>query len=672
MKKYHRSFLFILSLFVTILFFPSITWASGWALNNSSVNNTLIGISLSGNTLFAVGTEGTILYSNDSGKTWSQGSSGTSFELNDVYALSESTAVAVGNSATIRRTTDGGKTWKTISPSLLSSNTNSSPSLYTITMASSSIGFAVGQSGTVLKTTDGGASWNQINISIAELSTTDLYTARAISSTKIIIAGEGGAIYSSSDTGTTWTSSTSGTTQLLNAMSFVDSSNGWIGGENRTLLKTTNGGSTWSVSSVSGLETNEMINDVSFRDKSNGILAGLNGALLQTSDGGTTWTSISSSQSTALFDLSYVSSDVRWGVGINGDIFRYDATSPEKPTSLSITGDSNALTDTTPTFTWTAAVDNESSVASYAFKLDSASYTNIGKTTTYTPTTALTNGSHTASLYAIDLVGNISTSVSVSFTVDADSASSSAPVVKTILPVTALKNEGVTYSVRISDDGSIESCDLYIDDENVGAMTILLDIASVTHTFTSNGIKELYARCTDDDGNKTTGKKTIVTVSSGSNHASRGDLIKIGCEGDIYVNDPCTSVYYYGADGKRHAFPTESIFYTWFSDFDDLVILSSTAMSEIPLGSNVTHRPGVKLIQFLSNTVYAVSYGGILRPIANAEIAEALFGRDWTNSIDGVNDVFYGSYEIGSTIHSSTDYSSENTKKTTDSIDELY
>ncbi len=539
-------------------------------------------------------------------------------------------------------------------------------------MASSSIGFAVGQSGTVLKTTDGGASWNQINISIAELSTTDLYTARAISSTKIIIAGEGGAIYSSSDTGTTWTTSTSGTTQLLNAMSFVDSSNGWIGGENRTLLKTTNGGSTWSVSSVSGLETNEMINDVSFRDKSNGILAGLNGALLQTSDGGTTWTSISSSQSTTLFDLSYVSSDVRWGVGINGDIFRYDATSPEKPTSFSVTGDSSALTDTTPTFTWTAAVDNESSIASYAFKLDSASYTNIGKTTTYTPTTALTNGSHTASLYAIDLVGNISTSVSVSFTVDADSASSSAPVVKTILPVTALKNEGVTYSVRISDDGSIESCDLYIDDENVGAMTILLDIASVTHTFTSNGIKELYARCTDDDGNKTTGKKTIVTVSSGSNHASRGDLIKIGCEGDIYVNDPCTSVYYYGADGKRHAFPTESIFYTWFSDFDDLVILSSTAMSEIPLGSNVTHRPGVKLIQFLSNTVYAVSYGGILRPIANAEIAEALFGRDWTNSIDGVNDVFYGSYEIGSTIHSSTDYSSENAKKTTDTIDELY
>lgn len=539
-------------------------------------------------------------------------------------------------------------------------------------MASSSIGFAVGQSGTVLKTTDGGVSWNQINISIAELSTTDLYTARAISSTKIIIAGEGGAIYSSSDTGTTWTTSTSGTTQLLNAMSFVDSSNGWIGGENRTLLKTTNGGSTWSVSSVSGLETNETINDIAFRDKSNGILAGLNGTLLQTSDGGTTWTSISSSQSTALFDLSYVSSDVRWGVGINGDIFRYDATSPEKPTSFSVTGDSSALTDTTPTFTWTAAVDNESSIASYAFKLDSASYANIGKTTAYTPTITLTNGSHTASLYAIDLVGNISTSVSINFTVDADSASSSAPVVKAILPTTALKNESVTYSVRISDDGSIESCDLYIDDENVGTMTILLDIASLTHTFTSNGTKELYARCTDDDGNKTTGKNTIVTVSSGSNHASRGDLIKIGCEGDVYVNDPCTPVYYYGADGKRHAFPTESIFYTWFSDFDDLVILSSTAMSEIPLGSNVTHRPGVKLVQFLSNTVYAVSYGGVLRAIANGEIAETLFGTDWTNSIDGVNDVFYGSYEIGSTIHSSTDYSSENAKKTTDSIDELY
>ncbi len=186
------------------------------------------------------------------------------------------------------------------------------------------------------------------------------------------------------------------------------------------------------------------------------------------------------------------------------------------------------------------------------------------------------------------------------------------------------------------------------------------------------GTYQLYARCADTDGNIVQGRTTSVVVSDASSYIEPGALIKLGCEGDVYPNDPCTSVYYYGVDGKRHAFPTESVFSSWFSDFDDLVIISDTAMSDIPLGKNVTFRPGERMVKFSTNSVYAVSFAGVLRPIANAEIAEALFGEDWVSLIEIVDDVFYGNYRMGATIESSSSFSWSSAKSSTTRIDHTF
>jgi photosystem II stability/assembly factor-like uncharacterized protein len=71
----------------------------------------------------------------------------------------------------------------------------------------------------------------------------------------------------------------------LNAVYFLDSKRGWVGGDGGYLGHTEDGGQTW-VKQVVG--TTEAINDIYFRDKEAGFLLAGN-RIFQTSDTGTRW-----------------------------------------------------------------------------------------------------------------------------------------------------------------------------------------------------------------------------------------------------------------------------------------------------------------------------------------------------------------------------------------------
>ncbi|MDH0863005.1 YCF48-related protein [Mitsuaria sp. GD03876] len=68
--------------------------------------------------------------------------------------------------------------------------------------------------------------------------------------------------------------------------SFVDANNGWSVGEQGTILRTTDGGKTWT-SQASGVKST--LTAVTFFDASNGWAVGEFGAVLRTTDGGKTW-----------------------------------------------------------------------------------------------------------------------------------------------------------------------------------------------------------------------------------------------------------------------------------------------------------------------------------------------------------------------------------------------
>lgn len=75
-----------------------------------------------------------------------------------------------------------------------------------------------------------------------------------------------------------------GTTQ--NDIQFLDVNNGWSVGGNGEILRTVDGGQTWS-KVASGVTAS--LNSVRFADAKNGWIVGNYGALLRTTDGGATW-----------------------------------------------------------------------------------------------------------------------------------------------------------------------------------------------------------------------------------------------------------------------------------------------------------------------------------------------------------------------------------------------
>lgn len=145
-----------------------------------------------------------------------------------------------------------------------------------------------------------------------------------------------------------------------------------------------------------------------------------------------------------------------------------------------------------------------------------------------------------------------------------------------------------------------------------------------------------------------------------------GSLIKLACPPNAGVSDSCKEVSYVGLDGARHSFPNQAVFFTWYpGGFSSVSIQTVTpsVLVSFPLGRNVTHRPGVRLIKSPSNpSVYAATKGdasyGLLRPITDPAVAIALYGNNWARSVTDFSDVFMlNSYRFGPPIASVGDYS---------------
>jgi hypothetical protein len=162
------------------------------------------------------------------------------------------------NGTQIYKTTNSGITWTL-------QYTVSSPSvLNKIYSLSNSVVIAIGNSRVLLRTSDGGSNWNPISVS--DQSAFNFYDIAFINSSTGWMGANGGAILKTIDGGITWTS-----TFALTYYDFV----GWIGFKNAsigylvslkspsiyTLYKTTNGGTNWTeISNVLIQSPNEIWN----------------------------------------------------------------------------------------------------------------------------------------------------------------------------------------------------------------------------------------------------------------------------------------------------------------------------------------------------------------------------------------------------------------------------
>ncbi|MEY4744632.1 MAG: hypothetical protein RL272_577 [Candidatus Parcubacteria bacterium] len=148
-----------------------------------------------------------------------------------------------------------------------------------------------------------------------------------------------------------------------------------------------------------------------------------------------------------------------------------------------------------------------------------------------------------------------------------------------------------------------------------------------------------------------------IPIAAGAATPPPGSLVKIACTASSDVNDPCRAVYYYGGDGRRHAFPHEKVYFTWYPDFSAVQTVSAPFMASLPLGKNVTPRPGVRLVKFLTDPrTYAVALGGTLRWVAGEPAATSLYGADWNAKVDDLSDASFGDYRFGPDITGPSDF----------------
>jgi hypothetical protein len=213
-------------------------------------------------------------------------------------------------------------------------------------------------------------------------------------------------------------------------------------------------------------------------------------------------------------------------------------------------------------------------------------------------------------------------------------------------------------TATVSDNVGVANCDLNVGGYWAGTMSISGNVTSLSYAFATPGSYSVFATCRDTSGNTTGGAPRTITISLQTNMtAGIGSLMKLACPDGAPSDHPCRAVYYYGADNKRHAFPNEHIFFTWYSDFSSVIEVSGGFMSTLPLGKNVTYRPGIRMVKVATvPRVYAVSLHGVLRWVTTETVAAALYGSYWNTHIDDLSDSLFFDYTYGNAINSASDF----------------
>lgn len=267
---------------------------------------------------FAVGDSGTLLETTDGGNTWLSYYSGTLLNLADVEASDANHAIAVGQGGLILRTTDGGITWD-VRPSGITTQINS------LAYPTIDIAVAVAKEGYFLKTTNGGDSWHFQQTFRGE-------TQNRIS---MLDAWRGVTIATPSF----WRRSDNG----FDTIPYPDHMKEWPYKQNNDIILLSGdtaiavGASGWIIRSTqvfsgptqfnfSGVDspTDKTLKAIDFINMGTGIVVGENGAIIRTTDGGITWTGgESSGTGDHLNDVKYLDTNHIWAVGDQGTILRY-------------------------------------------------------------------------------------------------------------------------------------------------------------------------------------------------------------------------------------------------------------------------------------------------------------------------------------------------------------
>lgn len=188
-----------------------------------SPNMAILSVTRAGKRVVAVGERGIVLYSDDSGRTWTQAQTPTSATLTRVRFANDTLGWAVGHMGIVLHTEDGGATWvkqldgiqaarlsldaarqsgdeRAIRDAQYLVNDGADKPFFDIALLGSNSLIIVGAYNLALRSDNGGRSWSAQQIHIDNPRALHLHSVRAIGKT-LFIAGEQGLLLRSDDDG---------------------------------------------------------------------------------------------------------------------------------------------------------------------------------------------------------------------------------------------------------------------------------------------------------------------------------------------------------------------------------------------------------------------------------------------------------------------------------------
>ena len=343
---------------------PTGLWESQLSLTNQTLRKVFF---VSEKTGWVVGDGGTILHTDNAGKTWQRQLSGVAINLTDIFFRDETTGWALGGGTkgadlrdlqnpeemVLLHTADGGRTWER----------QSGINALAVYFLNARQGWLVGNYGEVSHSDDGGKTWQKSTRAESILGTSPQSTdfVFAFTGVTFINNNEGwlignnygdsvsyvGGLFHTKDGGMSWEriplsilNKETAVAGTLRDVHFTDPQHGVISaelqagaGRKALLLRTNDGGQTWQEQpmQVEGVASVFMV------DKQIGWSAGIlsntrSGAVMSTSDGGVTWNEEYKTNA-ALYSVHFPSAMEGWAVGSKGTILHFSRSAKAAPTN---------------------------------------------------------------------------------------------------------------------------------------------------------------------------------------------------------------------------------------------------------------------------------------------------------------------------------------------------
>lgn len=248
-----------------------------WHKQNSGTTNNLINVNfVNENTGWAVGHFGTIIKTVNSGVNWFPQSSGTDRNLFKSFFLNTSTGWVVGDTG-ILKTTNGGLNWFFQSRESW---------VYSIYFVNGNTGWAGVRFGKMMHTTDGGSSWTYQQSN----SGGTFFDMKFMNENTGWAAGDYNSIIRTTNGGVNWIPVNSGLSSgsVFRSIFIQENNMGsiWICGYSGIMIKSENLGQSWHRVEV---PVNAYFNSIMFSSPAVGYATGGNGIVIKTTNGGMTF-----------------------------------------------------------------------------------------------------------------------------------------------------------------------------------------------------------------------------------------------------------------------------------------------------------------------------------------------------------------------------------------------